>query len=708
MGLWYSKSGAITATKNQTSSRQNQQPRRAIEQHEQDTPVSSANNTADALSVQGSNARLINKRREEPSETEGDSAVGFSYDHETMAINTEASQSRHGQSWEGDQKSPHIVPDTYQVRSPINRSVVFERRLVHNKPTLKIKCPSLLKVLETATLDFPGISHQKQLFSNTTSIDEPYQLIFYNWNKIQEVGQRSPIRTANEHVQLLLEFVKSEHPFAWEKLDDLASHRCREIIFDDLWLIYPPGTTVYRKDNDDWRAYKVERVESGNRASSDATTIYAYYIDFDGAGKYLIPQLEVLKITPYPLKRYIQNLEVVPDWAIHNQFALEGKLIERGITYCEYGRNEVSYCEYKGDAWPGASTAIPTKVVVDYVTGSSYRKELGAKSPLNSSSCSVCLGERLGLKCYPEGAPHDPDICQEFPSVRNQTYEDSISAPQDLLLFCAPRLWAFSMWHKTWEMVRPQQLSRVEKSQDAMSKLRIDPARKEHLDSIVFSYINCDNDNENRFDIGGVKGRGCNVLLYGKPGTGKTLAVECLAEKYGRPLYVVTTGELGIDLDVLERRLQEISWRAKNWNAVTLIEEADIYVQTRQSHDVKRNALISIFLRHLDYSDALLVITTNMVNKIDPAISLRMTLTVGFPDLSFIIQQAIWSRLVENIRIGFSTNEENVRRKLQDFIQSKLEDLEGGAYTTMNGRQIKNCISAAMAVANKKNGMNAR
>lgn len=61
----------------------------------------------------------------------------------------------------------------------------------------------------------------------------------------------------------------------------------------------------------------------------------------------------------------------------------------------------------------------------------------------------------------------------------------------------------------------------------------------------------------------------------GRPGVGKTLTAEGIADHLKRPLYMVSAGELGIDASTLEKRLTTILDISFTWNAVLLIDEAD-------------------------------------------------------------------------------------------------------------------------------------
>lgn len=81
--------------------------------------------------------------------------------------------------------------------------------------------------------------------------------------------------------------------------------------------------------------------------------------------------------------------------------------------------------------------------------------------------------------------------------------------------------------------------------------------------------------------------------MLGPPGVGKTLTAECIADLYERPLYLVTSGDIGTDLHGVESRLHEIFDYAVKWNAVLLLDEADVFLAERNLENLSRNALVS-------------------------------------------------------------------------------------------------------------------
>ena len=68
-----------------------------------------------------------------------------------------------------------------------------------------------------------------------------------------------------------------------------------------------------------------------------------------------------------------------------------------------------------------------------------------------------------------------------------------------------------------------------------------------------------------------------------------------------RPLYIVGAGDLGTSATSVERALISIFNLAAAWKAVVLIDEADVFLEQRGTHDLDRNAMVAVFLRQLEY-----------------------------------------------------------------------------------------------------------
>ena len=87
------------------------------------------------------------------------------------------------------------------------------------------------------------------------------------------------------------------------------------------------------------------------------------------------------------------------------------------------------------------------------------------------------------------------------------------------------------------------------------------------------------------------------ILLDGPPGVGKTLTAESVAETMKAPLYTMSAGELGTQSNNVEKRLSDILEMASMWNAILLIDEADIFMEQRTPFELDRNELVASMFR---------------------------------------------------------------------------------------------------------------
>jgi hypothetical protein len=147
------------------------------------------------------------------------------------------------------------------------------------------------------------------------------------------------------------------------------------------------------------------------------------------------------------------------------------------------------------------------------------------------------------------------------------------------------------------------------------------------------------------------KGKGLVAVLHGPPGTGKTLTAEGISELLKCPLYMVSAGELGTDPRTLEAELQKILDIAHAWGAVLLLDEADVFLEKRTIQDIHRNALVSIFLRLLEYFQGILFLTTNRVETFDDAFQSRIHIALRYGELSTKAKKSVFKMFIERVRV---------------------------------------------------------
>ena len=183
-------------------------------------------------------------------------------------------------------------------------------------------------------------------------------------------------------------------------------------------------------------------------------------------------------------------------------------------------------------------------------------------------------------------------------------------------------------------------------------------------------------------DIVRGKGQGAVVLCAGQPGTGKTLTSEVYAEVCGRPLYSVQCSQLGTSPDDLEEQLLKIFVRSQRWNAILLLDEADVYVSKRGA-DLTQNAIVGVFLRTLEYYNGVMFLTTNRADLVDDAIASRCIARIDYLIPKKDDQKKIWKILAETTGAKLSESE------LDQILQDNPD---------LSGRDIKNLMKLALMV----------
>lgn len=74
--------------------------------------------------------------------------------------------------------------------------------------------------------------------------------------------------------------------------------------------------------------------------------------------------------------------------------------------------------------------------------------------------------------------------------------------------------------------------------------------------------------------------------------TGKTMTVECVANDTRRPLLALTAADIGLKEDS-EATLRTWFTLAAKWDAILLIDEADLFLERRREGDIDRNSLVT-------------------------------------------------------------------------------------------------------------------
>lgn len=172
-------------------------------------------------------------------------------------------------------------------------------------------------------------------------------------------------------------------------------------------------------------------------------------------------------------------------------------------------------------------------------------------------------------------------------------------------------------------------------------------------------------------DIIAGKGKGIVIMSSGPAGCGKTLTAESYAERSRKPLYSVQCSQLGTDAESIETNLSNFLGRCRRWNAIGLLDEADVFVRER-GDDINQNAIVGVFLRILEYYEGVLFLTTNRESSIDDAVLSRCIVHVRYtvPDLEGM--KKVWRIMFEQFDLLREVEKDGLREMIDNLAEAFL------------------------------------
>ena len=301
-----------------------------------------------------------------------------------------------------------------------------------------------------------------------------------------------------------------------------------------------------------------------------------------------------------------------------------------------------------------------------------------------------------------------------------------VQLTEEQRMMCSPLVRGYALKEKLWLNLFVNAVHDISFSEKAFESLVLQKNQKE----LILGFTSTQQSYLSRFDdvIEG-KGRGIIILLCGPPGVGKTLTAESVAEEMKVPLYMMSAGDLGLDPRSVESKLQGILDMCTRWNAILLLDEADVFLEERSLHELERNKLVSIFLRVLEYYEGIMFLTTNRVQTFDAAFQSRIHISIEYPELDAKSRKQVWTSFLEQHNIaqaasrdkppkalvsaakaqdgaGIAQEDEQIAKELHEKRTRPHEmqpaDVDRLAALSMNGRQIKNILKNAQLLASQR------
>lgn len=492
---------------------------------------------------------------------------------------------------EKDKYDSSLEKKPFEQFSLVTKRVLDEEGKL-KKQTVQINSPQLLAALKDVVAYYPSESLD---FVNQASYDSPYELLYHHRAELQAYTAKKNVdaETTKEHITLLLHFLASEAGDKGREAEKaMASGLCT---FENVWMAFKPGDLIYTSSYGQDRLYILNQTGyhqdncrgkyfqlSCNFSSCDgenvgtAQTHLMIWEQEDFVGK-TASAITSLAATPF---KFLGN---------DNQEDIKVRLTTRGEKYLNF--RSIGSWEYDG-----LFLYLKTPPYDFYDERSNYE---GKWLPRTCTERVILdpktFIEEMSDQKDNSASAGTSDCCRITNCDSNQFQSREVDP-----MLCPQYVYGFSLESKEWCKYFVDNLSEVKWQDNAMDALILPNAQRRLIRSLVTSHRYP----EQARDEASLKGKGLIMLLHGTPGSGKTLTAELTAEQTKRPLLKLSTGELGSWEEQLSHELKKLLTYASIWKAVVLIDEADVFLEARQSGSASAfnsNNMVAIFLKQLEY-----------------------------------------------------------------------------------------------------------
>ena len=149
------------------------------------------------------------------------------------------------------------------------------------------------------------------------------------------------------------------------------------------------------------------------------------------------------------------------------------------------------------------------------------------------------------------------------------------------------------------------------------------------------NYVAC-NDNIYRISEGLKRSKKGRICCYGPPGTGKTAWAAWLAEQLDMPLLLRQGSDLlNPYVGGTERNIAQAFEQAKADNALLVLDEVDTFLFSREGANRSwERSQVNEMLTQIEHFEGLMVVSTNLIEVLDPAALRRFDLKLKFDYLT--------------------------------------------------------------------------
>ncbi|KAH6693395.1 P-loop containing nucleoside triphosphate hydrolase protein [Leptodontidium sp. MPI-SDFR-AT-0119] len=425
----------------------------------------------------------------------------------------------------------------------------------------------------------------------------------------------------------------------------------------------------------------------------DGFAIDCYNLGFDGSS--FGPKFTLFYIRKFQGTRIITSLAVFPLRLDPTHEAIEKDIVDRGSRYLELTKLPYAHKLLTGTTLDEPAEEIDAQIIVD--TTFAINRNPQWNQDMDYSSFSLTEGDSRETQAPPY-CTHTNDTVQKDLEMDKSKVEEYIQTNAHALrLFPASDLAAkdrILLPHWAYGFVLR---SRQPSGHKEIVKALVRNHARSSTNSIAISSLGAS------MDLVRGKGKGLIILLHGEPGVGKTSTAECVADLIERPLFPVTCGDIGETAAEVQNSLDKNFQLAYKWGCVLFLDEADVFMAKRNKTDLRRNAVVSVFLRTLEYYSGILFLTTNRVGSIDPAFKSRIHMSLFYPhlglDATLQLYKILLDRTLAEQKASKKVDFKVKSKEIMSFAKSHYKRLTKEGLITWNGRQIRNAFQIAITLA---------
>jgi len=566
---------------------------------------------------------------------------------------------------------------------------------------------------------YPGVDFMDGL----VSIDAPYQVLVHHMKDLELFKTNQPkchdddyAATTAKHIDILISFLEETLGKEIKEEERRWANDTPTATFNYFWLLLKPGEVFYKQQFGDWRPFAISRVDLVHRDDDKYSRYIVDYWNVEFADNRLQRVMESFEVFAFDGEQAIHTLPVIPArFFPGGAKAATEKQIRLGKAYWDLVKRP-TYKEYDGilvgkDGL--ASSHLTGRVIVD-AEGADRFSERDFRERRRTR-----LRPRLAPKVRTNSLPPPKDQLPQFkprcpcasckkanPQAEKGPFADledldpnKDEMPDNALYLevLTDMIPAFVLSERGWSNVLVEHLKEVKCDREAFKHLVLDDDIKLTVKALIGKFASADGKvSPWPNDLVKNKGEGRIFLLHGSPGVGKTCTAECVAELTRRPLLSLTSGDISTSMTAgsVEGNLNYFFQLGERFGALVLLDEADVYLEERRARDLRRNGLVSVFLRALEYYKGVLFLTTNRVESFDGAFTSRIHVALHYRRLTDTDRRRVWTNNFERLERD-SGGRCRVPVAAREFAYESREIRR----LRLNGREIRNALQTAVALA---------